>query len=129
MKKICFFVVAFLVSLAFSDDALFVYKKVNNEVDESQPAAKLYKSDWIKELPIPPEKVKKVSWVKEKVEVTDKKGRVVKDKKGNPKTKIKKKKVVTWVEKEPSEPPRFVPIDCKFGNLWVKRADLARFQQ
>ena len=70
MKKICFFVVAFLVSLAFSDDALFVYKKVNNEVDESQPAAKLYKSDWIKELPIPPEKVKKVSWVKEKVELS-----------------------------------------------------------
>lgn len=129
MKKIFLISVFFLFSFAFSDDALFIYKKVNNEIDEGQPSGKLYKSDWIKELPIPPEKVQKVSWVKEKVEVKDKKGRVVKDKKGNPKTKVKKKKVVKWVEVEPSEPPRFVPVDCKFGNVWVKRADLARFQQ
>ena len=117
------------VSFAFAQEELFVYKKVNNEVDESVPAAKLYKSDWIKELPIPPEKVQQVSWVKEKVEVKDKKGRVVKDKKGKPKMKTKRKKVVTWVEKEPSEPPTFVPVDCKFGQLWARRADLARFMQ
>ncbi len=129
LKK--FFVIAFvlMVTVAFSDDALFVYKKVGNEIDESTPAAKLYKADWVKELPIPPEKVQKVTWVKEKEEVRDKKGNVVKDKKGKPKTKVKKRKVVTWVEKEPSEPPKFVPIDCKFGKLWAKRADLARFQQ
>jgi uncharacterized protein YndB with AHSA1/START domain len=30
---------------------------------------------------------------------------------------------------EPSEPPRFVPIQCKLGEVWVKRADLARFKQ
>lgn len=129
MKKIIALLFFLCVSFAFAQDELFVYKKVNNQVDEAAPAAKLYKSDWIKELPIPPEKVQKVSWVKEKVEVKDKKGRVVKDKKGKPKMKTKKKKVVTWVEVEPSEPPTFVPIDCKFGAVWVRRADLARFQQ
>ena len=68
LKK--FFVIAFvlMVTVAFSDDALFVYKKVGNEIDESTPAAKLYKADWVKELPIPPEKVQKVTWVKEKEE-------------------------------------------------------------
>ena len=89
----------------------------------------LSKSDWIKELPIPKDKVQKVSWVKETVEVTDKKGRVVKDKKGRVKTKTKKKKVVTWIEVDPKEPPTYVPIDCKYGTVWVRRAELARFQQ
>ena len=85
LKKFIALFVFLCVSFAFAQEELFVYKKVNNEVDESVPAAKLYKSDWIKELPIPPEKVQQVSWVKEKVEVKDKKGRVVKDKKGKPK--------------------------------------------
>ena len=71
MKKFCLIAFVLLVTFAFSDDALFVYKKVGNDIDESAPAAKLYKSDWIKELPIPPEKVKKVTWVKEKEEVLD----------------------------------------------------------
>lgn len=129
MNKILVLFVFLCVSFCFAQEELFVYKKVNNEIDESNPSGKLYKMDWIKELPIPPQKVQKVTWVKEKVEVKDKKGRVVKDKKGKPKMKTKKKKVVTWVEVEPTEPPTFVPVDCKFGSVWVRRADLARFQQ
>ena len=59
----------------------------------------------------------------------DRKGNVKKDKKGRPKTKVKKRRVVTWEKVEPKEPPRFVPIQCKYGEVWVRRADLARFQQ
>lgn len=129
MKRIFCFIAVLFVTFALAQETLPVYKKVKNDVDESAPVGQLSKSDWIKELPIPKDKVQKVSWVKETVEVTDRKGRPVKDKKGRVKTKTKKKKVVTWVEQEPKEPPTYVPIDCKFGNLWVKRADLARFQQ
>jgi len=129
LKRIVCFVAVLFVTFALAQETLPVYKKVKNEVDESAPVGQLSKSDWIRELPIPKDKVQKVSWVKETVEVTDKKGRVVKDKKGRPKTKTKRKKVVTWVEVDPAEPPKYVPIDCKLGSMWVRRAELARFQQ
>lgn len=118
-----------MVSVAFAQGNLSVYKKVNGQVDESNSVGTLILSDWIKELPIPLDSVKKVVVQKEKVPVLDKKGRPVKDKKGKPKMKVKKTRIVKWELVEPSEPPRFVPIDCKYGQLWVKRADLARFQQ
>jgi len=125
------FVAALLMIVAnsFSQETLSAYKKNGKTVDESAPAASLLLSDWIKELPIPQDSVKKVRVVKEKVEVKDKKGNVKKDKKGRPKMKTVKKKVVYYEKVSPTEPPRFVPIDCKYGTLWVKRADLARFQQ
>ncbi len=130
MKKILFLALFLMVSLAMSQESLTVYKKFKGEVDEANPAGSLILSDWIKEMPIPKDSIKKVTVVKERVQVKDKKGNVVKDKKGRPKTKVQKKKVVTWEVVEPKEPPRFVPIQCKYGDeLWVKRADLARFKQ
>lgn len=129
LKKLVLFLLIACVSVAFSDETLPAYGMLNKQLDEERPVGELTKTDWIKELPIPKEKVKKVTYVREKVQVKDKKGRVVKDKKGKPKTRIQKKKVEKWVEVEPTEPPRFVPIDCKLGQVWVKRADLARFQQ
>jgi len=129
LKKILCFVAILSVAFALAQETLPVYKKVKNEVDETRSIGGLSKSDWIKELPIPKNKVKKVSWVKEKVEVKDRKGRVVKDRKGRVKTKIRKRKVTNWVEEDWKEPPKYVPIDCKFGTVWVRRAELARFQQ
>ena len=129
MKKILFFVLFVLVNFALAQDNLIVYKKNGSKVDESTPAGALTMTDWIKELPIPKDSVEKVTYVKERVQVKDKKGRVIKDKKGKPKTKLQKKKKVIWEVSEPKEPPKYVPIDCKYGNMWVKRADLARFQQ
>ena len=93
LKRIFCFIAVLFVTFALAQETLPVYKKVKNDVDESAPVGQLSKSDWIKELPIPKDKVQKVSWVKETVEVTDRKGRPVKDKKGRVKTKTKKKKV------------------------------------
>ena len=93
LKRIVCFIAFLLVAIAVAQETLPVYRKIGNEVSESAPVGNLSKSDWIKELPIPKDKVQKVSWVKETVEVTDKKGRVVKDKKGRVKTKTKKKNV------------------------------------
>ena len=129
LKRIFCLIVILFVTFAIAQETLPVYKKVKNEVDENSPMGQLSKSDWIKELPIPKEKVKKVTWAKETVEVLDKKGRPVKDKKGRVKTKVKRKKVETWVEVDSKEPPKFVPIECKMGTVWVRRAELARFQQ
>lgn len=128
-KFTLFFAFVFAVSFGFAQETLTVYKKVNSQIDESNPAGQLQFTDWIKELPIPQDSVKKTRVVKEKVEVKDKKGRVKKDKKGRPVMKVKKKKVTYYELVTPTEPPRFIPIDCKFGTLWVKRADLARFRQ
>lgn len=129
MKKSIFLAFFIAVSMAFAQESLSVYKKERGAVVEDSPAATLQLTDWIKELPIPQDSVKKTKIVKEKVPVTDKKGNVKKDKKGRPKMKIKKKKVTYYEVVTPSEPPRFVPIDCKYGQMWVKRADLARFKQ
>lgn len=131
MKKILISVVclALFASFSFAQESLSVYKKNRGKIDENTPVGSLLFTDYIKELPIPMDSVKKVTVVKEKVVVKDKKGRVKKDKKGNPKTKMQRKRVVTWEKVQPSEPPRFVPIQCKLGEVWVKRADLARFKQ
>ena len=131
MKKILISVVclALFASFSFAQESLSVYKKNRGQIDENAPVGSLLFTDYIKELPIPMDSVKKVTVVKEKVVVKDKKGRVKKDKKGNPKTKMQRKRVVTWEKVQPSEPPRFVPIQCKLGEVWVKRADLARFKQ
>lgn len=131
MKKILISVVclALFSSFSFAQESLSVYKKNRGQIDENTPVGSLLFTDYIKELPIPMDSVKKVTVVKEKVVVKDKKGRVKKDKKGNPKTKMQRKRVVTWEKVQPSEPPRFVPIQCKLGEVWVKRADLARFKQ
>ena len=131
MKKILIsvFCLALFASLSFAQESLSVYKKNKGQIDESAPVGSLLFTDYIKELPIPMDSVKKVTVVKEKVVIKDKKGNVKKDKKGNPKTKMQRKRVVTWEKVEPSEPPRFVPIQCKLGEVWVKRADLARFKQ
>ena len=131
MKKILISVIclALFASFSFAQEALSVYKKTRGQIDEDTPVGSLLFTDYIKELPIPMDSVKKVTVVKEKVVIKDKKGNVKKDKKGNPKTKMQRKRVVTWEKVEPSEPPRFVPIQCKLGEVWVKRADLARFKQ
>ena len=78
MKRISCFIAILFVTFALAQETLPVYKKVREEINEAAPVGELSKSDWIKELPIPKDKVKKVSWVKETVEVTDKKGRPVK---------------------------------------------------
>ncbi len=131
MKKILISVIylALFASISFAQESLSVYKKNRGQIDENTPVGSLLFTDYIKELPIPMDSVKKVTVVKEKVVVKDKKGNVKKDKKGNPKTKMQRKRVVTWEKVQPSEPPRFVPIQCKLGEVWVKRADLARFKQ
>ncbi|MDY6388703.1 MAG: hypothetical protein SPL21_14620 [Fibrobacter sp.] len=131
MKKILISVIclALFASFSFAQEALSVYKKTRGQIDEDTPVGSLLFTDYIKELPIPMDSVKKVTVVKEKVVIKDKKGNVKKDKKGNPKTKMQRKRVVTWEKVQPSEPPRFVPIQCKLGEVWVKRADLARFKQ
>ena len=131
MKKSLLFLLTLVVycSFAAAQESLSVYTKKRGTVDESSPVGSLLFTDYIKELPIPLDSVKKVTIVKEKVELKDKKGNVRKDKKGRPKTKIQRKRVVTWEKVEPKEPPRFVPIQCKLGEVWVKRADLARFKQ
>lgn len=129
MKFSLFFALIFAVAFCFAQETLSVYNKNGGVVDENRPSAALQLNDWIKELPIPQDSIKKTRVVKEKVEVKDKKGNVKKDKKGRPKMKTVKKKVVYYELVTPSEPPKFVPIDCKYGPVWVKRADLARFKQ
>ena len=68
LKRIFCFIAVLFVTFALAQETLPVYKKVKNDVDESAPVGQLSKSDWIKELPIPKDKVQKVSWVKETVE-------------------------------------------------------------
>ena len=102
LKKALLFV--FVLAIFASAQNLTVYRKS----DVSSPAlGVLSHSDWVKELPIPPQKVKKTYYVK------GKKGR--------------KKKMTSYETVVPKEPPRFVPIKCKFGSGFANRADLARF--
>lgn len=129
LKKFLFSVLFVFTAFAFSQETLSVFRKYQNTVDESNPAGSLIVSDWIKELPPPQDSVKKFRFEKDTVYVM-KKGKKVYDKKGKPKFKVKKKKVYYWETVESSEPPKYLPIQCKFGDdLWVKRADLARFKQ
>lgn len=121
MKKIFVFLLTLGCAFCFSQESLSVYKKVKNEVDESNPVGTLAKSDWIKELPLPLDSVKHVRTVKEKREVVGKNG----------KKKIQNvtKRIVSWELRELEEPPRFVPIECRIGKVYAKRAELARFLQ
>lgn len=102
LKKILLFV-CFITVFSFSQN-LNVYRK---STDSSAVLGVLNHSDWVKEQPIPVKKIKKTYYVK------DKKGR---------KTKKVKYETVTS-----NEPPRFVPVKCKYGSGYVNRADLARF--
>ena len=120
------FLVVFLAVLGcafcFGQETLPVYKKVNHEVDEANPIGELSKSDWIKELPLPPDSIKHVREEKSRREVVGKNG----------KKKIQKvtKRYISWEVRKSKNPPRFVPIECKLGKkVYVKRAELARFQQ
>lgn len=130
----CFFVrrgknlkilLAILVTLGcaccFGQETLNVYKKNGKEVDESKPVGTLSLSDWITELPIPKDSVKRVRIEKERREVIGKNG----------KKKIQNvtKRYISWRPRDPKNPPPFVPIDCKHGKVFVKRAELARFLQ
>ena len=81
-----------------------IYRKAT---DESSPLGTLSYSDWVKELPIKPKKVKKTYYVKNK--------------------KGKKVKKVKYETVTPKEPPRFIPVKCKFGSGYANRAELARF--
>ena len=129
LNKILFSILFVFGVFAFSQESLSVFRKYQNEVDEANPVGSLIHSDWIKEMPIPQDSVKKARIIKDTVYVM-KKGKKVYDKKGRPKFKLKKKKVYYWEKVVSNEPPKYVPIQCKLGdNLWVKRADLARFQQ
>lgn len=102
LKKVLLFVCLFTVLVCAQN--LTVYKK---GADTSPILGELNHSDWIHELPIPAKKVKKTTYVK------DKKGR--------------KKKKVIYETVTPKEPPRYVPIKCKFGSGYADRANLARF--
>ena len=73
MKRLFLFLLLFLLSVSFSQETLPVYKMVKGKIDEENPVGALSRSDWIKELPIPQVKVKKISWTKEKVVLKDKK--------------------------------------------------------
>lgn len=128
MNKFLAFLLFFGVSCCLAQEKLTVFRKYNNEIMEGSPAGMLTQSDWIKEMPIPQDSVKKVVEVSDTTFTKDKKGNIVKDKSGKPKFKVKSRKVVTW-EKVSGEPPKFVPVQCKFGDVWAKRADLARFKQ
>lgn len=128
LKKIVFSLLLIFAASAFSQESLNVFRMIRGEVDETNPVGSLIQSDWIRELPPPQDSVKKVRFDMDTIYVM-KKGKKVLDKKGKPKFKVKKKRVVYWEKVEPTEPPKYMPISCKLGDLWVKRADLARFKQ
>ena len=121
MKKILLVVLAFLTASAFAQMKLDVFKKINGEIDENRPLGYLTSSDAIKELPIPKDRIEHESFV----DVQEK----VRGPKGKMKTVTKKQRVVTYEEVEPKAPPRYVPVNCKFGEVWVKRSELDRFKQ
>lgn len=102
--KILFLILG-LVYFGFCAEGLSFYKNPS----EKKLLGTLFYADTLKELPIKPEKKKQVSYVK--------------DKKG------KKKKVIRYVEVEQTEPPEFVPVKCKYGTGYVKRAEYARFKE
>ena len=94
MKKILFalFFVAVFSTLTFAQETLNVYRKTASGIDENSPVGTLVFTDQIRELPLPMDSVKKVTVVKERVEIKDRKGNVKRDKKGNPKYDLKTRK-------------------------------------
>ena len=121
MKKILLVVLVILTASAFAQMKLNVYKKIDGNIDENRPLGYLMSSDAIKELPIPKDRIEHESFV----DVQEK----VRGKNGKYKTVTKKQRVVTYEEVEPKAPPRYVPVNCKFGDVWVKRSELDRFMQ
>ncbi len=99
------FLILVLACACFGDEKLLVYKNAS----EKGFLGELTYADTLSELPIPPKKEKKVSYVKNK--------------------KGKRKKVVTYVEVKTTVPPEFIPVKTKFGKGYVKRAALAGFKQ
>ena len=69
MKKILISVIclALFASFSFAQEALSVYKKTRGQIDEDTPVGSLLFTDYIKELPIPMDSVKKVTVVKERL--------------------------------------------------------------
>ena len=114
-------VVCALAVCSFAQMKLDVFAKNNGEINENRPLGYLTSSDAIKELPIPKDRIEHESYV----DVQEK----VRGKNGKYQTVTKKQKVVTYEETEPKVPPRYVPVNCKFGDVWVKRSELDRFMQ
>ena len=119
MKKIVLVVLALFSASSFAQMKLDVYKKINGEIDENRPLGYLMSSDALKELPIPKDRIPHETYVDVQEQV-----RVGKNKF---KTVTKKQKITTYEEVEPKAPPRYVPVNCKFGDVWVKRSELERF--
>ena len=120
MKKIMLVVLALLVTSAFAQMKLNIYKKIDGQIDENRPLGYLMSSDIIKELPIPKERIEHEDFIDVEERVRGSNGKY--------KTVTKKQRVVTYEEVEPKAPPPYVPINCKFGEVWVKRSDLERFK-
>lgn len=121
MKKIIFSIFLCVAVSCFAQAKLNAYLKVDDVVDESRSFGTLTLSDWVEELPIPLEKVQKVNYVNVEEQVKDRKGRI--------KTVTTQKKEIVYEDVQPKEPPKFVPIKCHLGEVWVKRGELARFLQ
>jgi hypothetical protein len=119
LKKIVLVVLALFSASSFAQMKLDVYKKINGEIDENRPLGYLMSSDALKELPIPKDRIPHETYVDVQEQV-----RVGKNKF---KTVTKKQKITTYEEVEPKAPPRYVPVNCKFGDVWVKRSELERF--
>ena len=111
----------FLSVGSFAQMKLDVFKKINGEIDENRPLGYLMSSDAIKELPIPKDRIEHESFI----DVPEK----VRGSNGKYTTITKKQKVITYEEVELKAPPRYVPVNCKFGDVWVKRSELDRFKQ
>ena len=110
---------ALFFASSFAQMKLDVYKKINGEIDENRPLGYLMSSDAVKELPIPKDRIPHETYVDVQEQV-----RVGKNKF---KTVTKKQKITTYEEVELKAPPRYVPVNCKFGDVWVKRSELERF--
>ena len=121
MKKILLLVLVVLSASVFAQMKLDVYKKIDGEIDEKRSLGYLTPSDVIKELPIPKERIEHESFVDVQEKVRGPKGKYT--------TVTKKQRIVTYEEIEPKDPPRYVPVNCKFGDVWVKRSELNRFMQ
>ena len=121
LKKNLLLVSVLCVASAFAQMKLDVFKKINGVIDENRPLGYLMSSDMIKELPIPKDRIEHESYVDVQEKVRDKNGKI--------QTVTQKQRVVTYEEVEPKAPPRYVPVNCKFGDVWVKRSELDRFMQ
>lgn len=121
MKKLIFSVFLFIAVSCFAQTKLTVFAKIDEFVDESRPIGTLTLSDSLEELPVPMEKVQKVRYVNVDQPVKDRRGRTI--------TITSQKKEIYYEDVPSKEPPKFVPVKCRFGEVWVRRGELARFLQ